>query len=821
MKKTITAILLALFLMVQPAAMANTVLGKVKANDLKSIKYSANASTIKYAFVFDGPSDKNAQVLSHFKNAITKLTAPDYKPVFDSKNVYVGDWTKNGAKVASDKALASNANMVVSLGYLSTKYLNNTNNKKKMVVTIDQYGLRDFGDDFFNPVQQSIKGIKTFDKFFDFDKVAVLINEGYYKTKTAAEWNKIATEKLAGIKAVPVPVSTKNLDNVISKISAGEYSAVVFTPMFNLTTEQRKQIINAVNAQHIPSYSTLGKEDVELGVLLGTSSSDLDRKLAEATSVNVRGVLAGHKTKPQQVQFYEEQIFHINQDTADVIGWQVPLRVSVQAEMVTSKKPEMLTLSTIFNDVRNDNLDIKRKYALVKAARRSAVSAVLRYLPTLSITLGYQQYDHDYAESVKLSYPEKTGIFKIGMDQVIYSPALVTNILLKKKQLNFAKEEAFLQEQEMGLQVGLLYIETLMLENMIKVQEEYVKESRENLAIARVREQLGACGKEEALRWASELSRREQSLIEMSYDLANLKLAINKILHKDQRGNFALEPLTTSNPAFYTKDIHVVDYVTYPESLEKFTQMLVEEAYRVSPELAKLKMAMQMKGLERGMYYQKFVLPDAVLSLEYTSLFNREFSSEIPGIPMLVGSPQVIPAAGQIAAQGVPLNSILGNPKATNFRLGIFAQWKPIEGGTKIAEIARINAEREELKLYDQEVRTEIERHVRDTINKAVSAYFSIEKNYKASFASGENYKAVKAKYLRGQAPIAQIIDAQNIYFDSKINAMNSQYVFFKELIWVQRGICAIDWNVASDEARAFIQRIKDEITPHADFPLL
>ncbi|MBQ3101613.1 TolC family protein [bacterium] len=810
MKKIITALLLTLFFVSQPAAMASTVLGKVKADDLKSIKYAPNASTIKYAFVFDGPSDKNAAVLGHFKNAITKLTAPDYKPVFDSKNVYVGDWTKAGAKAASDKALASNANMVVSLGYLSTKYLNNTNNKKKMVVTIDQYGLRDFGDDFFNPVQQSIKGIKTFDKFFDFDKeVAVLINENFYKTKSADAWKKVSAEKLAGMNAVAVPVSQAKVASVISDISAGKYSAVVFTPMFNLTTEQRKQVIDAVNAQHLPSFSTLGKEDVELGVLLGTSALDVDRKLAEATSVNIRGVLAGHKTKPQQVQFYEDQVFHINKDTADIIGWQVPLRVAVQAEMISSKKPQTFTLTSVFNDIRNDNLDIKQKHALVKAARRSAVSAVLRYLPTISFTVGYQQYNEDYADSAKLSIPEKTGVFKMGLDQVIYSPALVTNILLKKKQLNFAKEEAFLTEQEMGLQTAFLYIETLMLENMIKVQNEYVKESRENLAIARVREQMGKCGKEEALRWAAELSTREQNLIEMRAALSNLKIAINKVLHKDQKTMFNLEPLATSNPAFYTSELHIVDYVTYPESLEKFTQMLIEEAYRVSPELAKLKLAMKMKGLERGMYYQKFVLPDAVLSLEYTSLFDREFANPIPALPV------------NTALGYVPLNKILNTPDATNFRLGIFAQWKPIEGGTKIAEIARVNAEREQLKYLDMEVRTEIERHVRDVINKAVSAYFSIEKNYKASFASGENYKAVKARYLKGQAPIAQLIDAQNIYFESKVKAINSQYVFFKELVWVQRGICAIDWNVASEESKAFIQRIKDEITPHADFPLL
>ena len=51
------------------------------------------------------------------------------------------------------------------------------------------------------------------------------------------------------------------------------------------------------------------------------------------------------------------------------------------------------------------------------------------------------KYQDDYADSVALMYPEKTGVFRLGMEQVIYSPALVTNILVKKKKLDFSKHE--------------------------------------------------------------------------------------------------------------------------------------------------------------------------------------------------------------------------------------------------------------------------------------------------------------------------------------------------------------------------------------------
>ena len=123
--------------------------------------------------------------------------------------------------------------------------------------------------------------------------------------------------------------------------------------------------------------------------------------------------------------------------------------------------------------------------------------------------LGYQSYNDDYAKSYS-NVPTHIGQFTLAMDQVIYSPDLVTNIIVKNKRLKFQKEEEILTQQNVGLQVAMLYGETLSLENAIKIQEEDVKQSRETLAIARVREKTGVSGKEETLRWAGSLSYRER-----------------------------------------------------------------------------------------------------------------------------------------------------------------------------------------------------------------------------------------------------------------------------------------------------------------------
>ena len=87
-------------------------------------------------------------------------------------------------------------------------------------------------------------------------------------------------------------------------------------------------------------------------------------------------------------------------------------------------------------------------------------------------------------------------------------------------------------------------------------------------------------------------------------------------------------------------------------------------------------------------------------------------------------------------------------------------------------------------------------------------------------FAQSENYQMVKHQYLMGEAPINQIADAQHLYFSSKIDALNSQYEFFKELMWVQRGLVSVNWTKANDRAKNWIKGIPEILPAEEDFSL-
>lgn len=787
----------------------------------KKIQIPATAKPIDLAFVFDGPSDKNEAVLKQFQATITRSLLPDYKANFPKDLIFTGDWTEKGAIIASDKALNSRARMVISLGYLSSNYYSAKKSKNKYVVTIDQYGLRDFGSNFFNPMQQTANDFITFQKLVpNIKKSAILMNENYYKTNK--NWNNSISSKLkdkdCNLSFVVIPVNS-NVSASLAKIP-NDVDSVFVTPLYNLTTAQRKEVFKYINDKKLPSFSSVGKEDVDMGAMLGTSTFDVDKKLAEATSFNIHGVLHGAAVKNEKIPFYDEKVIFYNSDTGEALGYTPPLRLLNNATVITHKQLPTYDLALLLDTLDDSNLDIERKQYLISAAKRSVASAYMRYLPTLRIDLGWQHYNDGYAESYA-GVPYQAGAFTLAMDQVIYSPDLVTNIIVKHKKLKFDKAEHALTKANTEYQVANLYIETLMLENMLKVQEEYVQETRENLAIARVREKTGKCGYEEVFRWAGEVSEAEKKLLSMRADYKNVKVQINKLLNKDQKTDFNFKILTANDPAFFTSDLHIIDHVRNPEKLGKFTDMLVSEVIYLSPETAKLKAAIAMKKAEMGNYAQKFIMPNAKLSLEYGSQFDRHLPYEDSGHNQMK-----YVAAGYAGGIMNPMgqyawnNSPYLNLDKTSFRVLVAAQWKPIEGGHKIAEIARCKSELNELNAYLEEVNTEIEMKVRTVVNRAISKYFIVEKSYKAMFAQAENYETVKIKYLLGEVPVNQIADAHDLYFKAKLDAMNSQYEFFKELIWVQRGLLAVNWTKAPDKAKKWINKIPEILPAEEDFSL-
>ena len=124
---------------------------------------------------------------------------------------------------------------------------------------------------------------------------------------------------------VVIPVNS-NIHASLSKIPS-DVNAVFVTPLYNLSHSQREELYKEINNRKLPSFSSVGKEDVDMGALLGTSTFDVDKKLAEATSFNIHGVLHGSAVKIEKIPFYDEKVIFYNSDTGEILGYTPPLRL--------------------------------------------------------------------------------------------------------------------------------------------------------------------------------------------------------------------------------------------------------------------------------------------------------------------------------------------------------------------------------------------------------------------------------------------------------------------------------------------------------------
>ena len=824
--KRIVSMLLALLMMSSTFGQLAYAIEDVK--KAPAAKQAINAPKIEIALVFDSDSEKTNSIINTYKPIIEKSMLPDYKAVFADDLVFKGDWSEKGAAAAAEKALKSRAKMVVSFGYWASEYLSSKKNKTKNVVTVDQYAIRGLSDKFFNPVQQSVNDFVVFQRLVpNMGKTAILINERVYKSRN--DWDKLAKqgleEKGCNIDFVILPLSN-NVEESLASLPE-DVGSVYVTQIYNLNSDERRALYSYLNAKKIPTFSSMGKEDVELGALFGTSTPDLDKKLAETLSFNIKNVLKGGAVKTTPVNFVNNNSLYFNKDTAQELGYNPHLRLlRTTVEVVTTAKAPVRDFGYVLKTFDERNLTVKRKQFLVSAARRSVASAYTNYLPTIRIDLGYQTYNSDYARSYN-DVPTRAGVATFGIDQMLYAPDLVTNIIVKHKKLKFDKAEKVLTEQNLGLEIAHLYIDFLMLKNVVNIQKEYLDEVNNNLAIAKNRQMAGKCGMEEVLRWTGEYSKAERDLFMMQAEFSNLKAHMSKILYVNQGEDFDLAPLSVTDPAFFLSEINIIDHINKPDKMKKFLDMLIEEAIYLSPETTKLKAAIAMKKAEMANYAQKFILPNAKLTWEASHQFDRS----LPYYDYLVGNNMsIIPVMGPDGKTptGVPSGAGMKQLRDSygygsnvldrnSQRLLIAAQWKPFEGGKKIAEIARCKAELNELKAYLEEVNTEIEYNIRSVVNRAIAKYLSIERAYKAKFAQGENYKITKQKYLTGKVDVAQAVDSLVLEHHSKLMAANAHNEFFKELVWLQRGLVSVNWLNANKDAKAFIQRLKDELATDAD----
>ena len=122
------------------------------------------------------------------------------------------------------------------------------------------------------------------------------------------------------------------VSEVLSRIDQERPEALYLAPL-NLSGADRQALIDGINQRKIPSFSYIGYEDVEKGVLAGRIPK-LFTKLARRLAINIDRIFRGEDAGTLSTRFDIEDKFVVNQRTANQIGHSFPFNVLMNAEVL-------------------------------------------------------------------------------------------------------------------------------------------------------------------------------------------------------------------------------------------------------------------------------------------------------------------------------------------------------------------------------------------------------------------------------------------------------------------------------------------------------
>jgi hypothetical protein len=147
------------------------------------------------------------------------------------------------------------------------------------------------------------------------------------------KFRRIAQENTIDIHIVPVQLSA---DQALAAVPA-DTDAVYLFPLAELTPGEFRKLLYGLILRKLPSFSLLGGEDVEAGVLASAAPKSEISRLTRRIALNVQRILLGEKASTLRVAFPVGEKLTINMATGRAIGFYPSWSALTEAELLNEQ----------------------------------------------------------------------------------------------------------------------------------------------------------------------------------------------------------------------------------------------------------------------------------------------------------------------------------------------------------------------------------------------------------------------------------------------------------------------------------------------------
>lgn len=754
---------------------------------------------VRIGIVRDGPvATRLGETVKLFQDEILKLAAGEFDIRFpQDKNIH-GNWNADEIERAIDRLLADpEVDLIITLGFLASHDVCQRKKLSKPVVApaiVDAQlqnlprkngasGVKNLS--YVDPFTSFERDVNVFREIVPFKHLTVLFGQ------MALEGIPWLRQKMRGISfeftiEVDVVGVGVSVEEALANLPPGT-DALYVAPLPHLSPGKFRQLVSGLILQKLPSFSMIGRGDVEAGILASIAPKTDFQRLARRVALNVQRILLGEEAGSLGVSFPIGEELTINMATARAIGVYPTWSILTEAELLNEQEEGIsrrLTLESAVQEAIAANLDLAVADRGVAAGEQAVREARAPLLPQVGLEAAGVAIDDDRAAARFGQQPERTLSGTASASQLLYSDDAWANFQVEGHLQTSREEQRETVRLDIALDAAVAYLNLLRAKTNERVQRENLRLTRANLERARVRVFIGIASRAEEFRWESEIATARQDVLRAQARVKQAEVNLNRLLHRPQGEQFLTEETDLSDPLLLLSDKRFFYYVDNPRNFRLFKDFLVDEGLALAPELLRIDADISAQKRIISNAKRAFWLPSFSVEGEATHLFEEG-------------------GEGQRSTSPTGLDD-------TDWSVGVFARFPFIEGGGKFATIKRASEELSGLRLDRQSTAEKIEQRIRLNLDQTGFSYPSIRLSRQGADASAKNLELVTDQYVRGVVSIIDLLDAQRNALVSAETADNAVYTFLIDLMRVQRATGRFDFFLSEKERGAWFMRLEE-----------
>jgi outer membrane protein len=758
-----------------------------------------SAAEIHVAVVTDGPAGRSVFSAAAIEREIANVAAPETRIVLPESMRYTGDWSLAGAEAALDCALSDrDVDVVLTLGILTSQQAARRTSLAKPVIAplvIDPV-LQGF------PLVEGRSGRRNFSYVADFQSVANEVRAfhdivGFKHVVALVDDSLLAALPALSTKASDLATALKlrigivrvgdDVNAALASIPEG-VDAVYVTPL-RFTDAQVRELAAGLNARKLPTFSVVGRSEVQAGLLMTTGGAERDtERLARRVAIMIQRIAQGENPSTFEVGFPTSQRLVINMQTARDIRFSPRWEFLADAEQLNADPggAQPLTLLGAMRAALDANPALAASRERLGSALDDVRIARSELLPSLSASAARTRIDEDRASP--LTQAEDTTSAGLTFSQVLYSERAWAGYSIAKS-LGAAQEQGQRTDMLDTLtDAATAYLDVLRAKSLEDVRRRNVENTRKNLETSRVREEVGLAGRSDYLRWVAQLARDKQTLLSAEASRRQAETELLRLLHRPANQPVSTVESGIDDPLALVSSPRTQAFLDTPAKWAVFMEYAVHTALENAPEIRQA---------------------DAVLTARQRALASAGRAYYLPDLALVSNGSKFTDKSGA-GSLDLP-----GAPDDESWSVQLQATLPLLTGGLRGAQRSQARHEVRASEADRAAAMDGVEARTRLVLHRTASSWPAIDLSREAQAAADENLANVSEAYARGAVSVTDLIDAQETALTAGLSATDAKYGFMTDFVNVLRSMG--DFEILLDPAsrEAWFTRVESWFREH------